>query len=148
MSYRSIASNFLSLLVIIASNPILLTIAVIIGVAFIILGVGFIVYYNLATAIILLVITGGSILFMDALHIVKIKDYPFVIAIPFICALIGYGGQNVKYSVNGQETALIDASVAINPNATNPSAYILLYILIIILAIVGVAALIKKMRQK
>jgi hypothetical protein len=148
MSYRSIASKLLSLLLIIASNPLLLAITVGICVIFLAFGIGFILYYNLATAIMFLAITGGAILLLDAIHVVKIKEYPMVLAIPFIMALVGYGGQNLKFDINGQPTALLDSTIAINPNATNPAAWVLLEVFIAVIVIVVVATVVKKMLKK
>lgn len=140
-------STILGVLVIIASNPILLAITVVVGFVFLAFGIGFIVYYNLATAIMFLVISGGAIVLLNYIGVLKIKEHPLLFAIPIVLALVGYGGQNLKFSINGQETALLDASIAINPNAANPVAWVLLEVLIAILAIVGIGVMIKKIRK-
>jgi len=72
------------------ANPLLLVILLVIGLIVLAIGVGIIIYYGLATAITLFVLTLGGVLLLHYLKAVDLNKMPLLAALPFIMAGIGY----------------------------------------------------------
>jgi len=72
------------------ANPLLLVILLVIGLIVLAIGVGIIIYYGLATAITLFVLTLGGLLLLHYLKAVDLNKMPLLAALPFIMAGIGY----------------------------------------------------------
>jgi uncharacterized membrane protein len=78
------------------SNPILLLIVLVVGVVFVLVGIGIILYYGLATAIILFIIGAMVVLALHYTKAVNLQRQPYIALMPFLMAIIGYVGERLQ----------------------------------------------------
>lgn len=117
------------------ANPLLLLILLIIGLIVLGVAVGIIIYYGLATAIILFVLTMGGVLLLHSLKAVDLQKQPTLAFLPFIMAGIGYVGERLRlFSVQPSWASLPEAQVTLEPAHVQLLALIVALMIIVALA--------------
>lgn len=104
-------------------NPMILAIVVIAALIIAAVGLGFIIYYGLFSALLLFFITAIPILFLGYTHIVDLNKNRFLIVLPWIMFGLGYVGQ--RFST-------VPLSISTPPNTT---VTVLLTVLVLVFAI-------------
>lgn len=77
-------------------NPTVLLILVIVSLILLAVGVGFIIYYGLVTAIALFLLSGIGILILHYTKAVDLTKQPLMAALPFIMLVVGYFGERIR----------------------------------------------------
>jgi hypothetical protein len=68
----------------------------VVGVVFVLVGIGIILYYGLATAIILFIIGAMVVLALHYTKAVNLQRQPYIALMPFLMAIIGYVGERLQ----------------------------------------------------
>jgi hypothetical protein len=77
-------------------NPIVLLVLLVIGIILVVVGIGIILYYGLATAIILFIIGAIAVLALHYTKAVNLQKQPYITIMPFLMAIIGYVGERLQ----------------------------------------------------
>lgn len=134
MTYKT-STAFLLLLF---ANPLILLIAIIVGLAFIALAIGAIIYYGLLTAIVLLCTSGFAIVFLQYVKVINLKETPIVIVIPLVLFVAGIGLE--RFSVLNA-ASMLSSSVTLSAQET-----LIAEILIVALIITSICIIVAKRR--
>jgi hypothetical protein len=77
-------------------NPIVLLVLLVIGIILVVVGIGIILYYGLASAIILFIIGAMAVLALHYTKAVNLQKQPYITIMPFLMAIIGYVGERLQ----------------------------------------------------
>jgi hypothetical protein len=77
-------------------NPIVLLVLLVIGIILVAVSIGIILYYGLATAIILFIIGAIAVLALHYTKAVNLQKQPYITIMPFLMAIIGYMGERLQ----------------------------------------------------
>ena len=77
-------------------NPMVLLVLLVIGIIFAVVGIGIILYYGLASAIILFVIGAMAVLGLHYTRAVNLERQPYIAVMPFLMAMVGYVGERLQ----------------------------------------------------
>lgn len=77
-------------------NPTMLLILLIIGLILLVAGIAVIIYYGLVTAIAFFVLTTIGVLALHYFKAIDLTKQPWVAAMPFIMAILGYIGERIR----------------------------------------------------
>jgi hypothetical protein len=78
------------------ANPIVLLVLLVVGIVLVAVGIGVILYYGLASAIILFVIGAMAVLALHYTKAVNLEKQPYLAIMPFLMAIIGYVGERLQ----------------------------------------------------
>jgi hypothetical protein len=121
------------------SNPILLVIAIIVGIVVLIVGIGLILYYGLFTGLVFLIGSSAVLALFDKAHVLHLKDYPYLVGVPFLLFVVGYGTEHFS---------IFDLTSDVNTSVPSPGIAVLFQILVATIIILAIAMVIKKSRKK
>jgi hypothetical protein len=77
-------------------NPIVLLVLLVIGIILVAVSIGIILYYGLASAIILFIIGAMAVLALHYTKAVNLEKQPYIAVMPFLMAIIGYVGERLQ----------------------------------------------------
>jgi uncharacterized RDD family membrane protein YckC len=118
-------------------NPIVLLILVIVGIAFLSVGIALIVYYGLVTAIVLFVLTALGIIVLAYLHAINLNEQPLFGILPFIMAVVGYVGERLSiFSI--QPLWATKTSTATSLSGQSASIVFLIVLVVLLFAAVAI----------
>jgi membrane-bound ClpP family serine protease len=109
-------------------NPIVLLILLVIGIILVVVSIGIILYYGLATAIILFIIGAMTVLALHYTKAVNLQKQPYITVMPFIMAIIGYLGERLQIFA-------IQPLWTTSTGATTQSTQLAIILLLIIFAV-------------
>lgn len=110
-------------------NPVMLVVFVILGFALLIIGMAFIVYYGLVTAITLFLLSAIGLVVLHYFKAINIEKQPFIAALPFLMLAIGYFGEKLSiFSVQPLWTTG-------QPVGTENSIFVMLVMVLLVLVL-------------